>query len=26
VYLIFKNDTAKTGQPLISLSTVTFGR
>ncbi len=26
VYLIFKNDTAKAGQPLISLSTVTFER
>ena len=26
VYLIFKNDTAKAGQPLISLATVTFER
>lgn len=26
VYLIFKNDTAKPDQPLISLATVTFGR
>ncbi len=26
VYLVFKNDAAKPGQPLVSVSTVTFGR
>ncbi|HYN09414.1 MAG TPA: PQQ-dependent sugar dehydrogenase [Vicinamibacterales bacterium] len=26
VYLVFKNDSAKTGQPLVSLSTVTFSK